>query len=165
MAIRYVPRRKKYFKKGVEEVKYFAIPVTSGTLGIKELAQEISQGSIVKESAIVSVLIELSNIMKRRLSDGFNIKIEGIGTFGIAISSPGYDSADDINTKKVEFTKVSFRPDSSLNKQFKNLTFTPMPPPPKGYVTKAECIQSKKDRKIKEDKELKEKKAKKHLNN
>ncbi|MBP1630517.1 MAG: DNA-binding protein [Bacteroidetes bacterium] len=145
MAITFVPRKKKYLKNGKIEEKYFAIPKTRNTLGIKELAIEISDCSMVNESAIVSVLIELSNIMRKRIVDGYNIKLDGIGTFGIAITSPSYDLPDEINIKEIKATKITFRSDNKLNKVLKSLKFRKMPPPPKGYVSRAKSKKTIKE--------------------
>lgn len=149
MPIYYRAKKKSYIKNGVREQKYFAVPKTKGTLEIKELAKEISEGSIVKESTVIPVLMEFSNVLKRKLAEGYNIKLEGIGTFGVAITSQGADNPDDITPKQVEYSKLTYRPDSRLVKALKEAKYLKEPPAPKGYVSKAEIKQAKAEAKQK----------------
>ncbi|MDD4685483.1 MAG: HU family DNA-binding protein [Bacteroidales bacterium] len=149
MPIYYRAKKKSYIKNGVREQKYFAVPKTKGTLEIKELAKEISEGSIVKESTVIPVLMEFSNVLKRKLAEGYNIKLEGIGTFGVAITSQGVDNPDDITPKQVEYSKLTYRPDSRLVKALKEAKYLKEPPAPKGYVSKAEIKQAKAEAKQK----------------
>ena len=158
MPIYYRAKKKRYIKNGVSEEKFFAVPKTKGTLEIGEIAREISEGSIVKESTVIPVLMEFSNVLKRKLADGYNIKFEGIGTFGVAITSEGCDNADDITPKEVTYSKLTYRPDIRLVKALKEAKFLKEPPAPKGYVSKAEIKQAKEEAKQKKSDEMKEKK-------
>lgn len=163
MSIYFRAKKKKYIKNGVEEEKYFAVSKTKGTLEIEEIAREISSGSIAKESTIIPVLMELSKVMKRKLSDGYNIKFEGIGTFGVAITSEGCDNAKDISPKKVKYSKVTYRPDSDLVKTIKDTKYKEEPPIPKGYVSREERIEAKAENKKKKLEEINDKKKNKRL--
>ena len=108
MAYFYRTRKKCYIKNEAKEEKFFAVPVTKGTLGMEEIAKEISSKSIAKESAILAVLKELSIIMKNKLGDGYNLKLDGIGTFGVAITSLGFDKEENITPRRVKFSKMTF---------------------------------------------------------
>ena len=158
MSYYYRTRKKRYIKNGVREEKYFAVPKTKGTLELEEIAKEIGGRSIAKESAVLAVLKELSNVMKRNLTNGYNIKFEGIGTFGVAITSEGFDKADDITAREVEYSKVTYRPDSDLVRILKDMKYTKEPPAPKGCVTKEEFRQAKAENKRKRLEEIDDKK-------
>lgn len=138
MSIFFRAKKKKYKKNGVFEEKYFAVAKTKGTLGIDELAKEISLTSIAKESTIIPVLMELSNILGVKLVEGYNIKFKGIGTFGVSITSQGCDNEDDLKPKMVEFSKLTYRADSKLIKMLKKVRFEKEPPAPKGFISKEE---------------------------
>lgn len=161
MSVYFRAKKKKYIKNGVKEEKYFAVPKTKGTLELKEIAREISSVSIAKESTVIPVLMELSKVMKNKLSDGYNIKFEGIGTFGIAITSQGCDNAKDISPKQVQYSKVTYRPDSDLVKTLKKTKYLKEPPIPKGYVSKEELKQAKAEAKQRKLEEIEKKKIKK----
>lgn len=136
MAYRYRTYKKKFQRNGKSEEKYFAVARSNRLLSIEELAKEIGQRSIVKESTIIPVLIELSNVMGDKLSQGYNIKLDKIGTFGVAVKSKGYDSPSEITPKEVNFSKVTFRPDKGLVIKLKAMKYEKEPSPPKGYITR-----------------------------
>jgi predicted histone-like DNA-binding protein len=136
MSYRYRTYKKKFQKNGKLEEKYFAVAKSTCLLSIEELAQEIGQRSIVKESTIIPVLIELSNVMGDKLTHGYNIKLEKIGTFGVAVKSKGYDTPSEITPKQVKFSKLTFRPDKELVNKLKAMKYEKEPPPPKGCVSR-----------------------------
>lgn len=144
MAYFYRTRKKCYIKNEAKEEKFFAVPVTKGTLGMEEIAKEISSKSIAKESAILAVLKELSIIMKNKLGDGYNLKLDGIGTFGVAITSLGYDKEENITPKRVKFSKMTYRADRDLVDVLQDMKFVKEPPAPKGAITKEMIRQIRK---------------------
>ena len=95
MPIKYRIYKKKFKQNGEDVEKHFAVSVSNSLLDIRDLAKEIEQRSATKESMIVSTFIEISKLMAEKLSDGYNIKLDGIGVFGVAITSDGYDIAKD----------------------------------------------------------------------
>ena len=163
MSYYYRIKKKSYIKNGAKEEKYFAVPKTKGTLELEDIAKEISQRSIAKESAVIAVLKELSILMKHNLVDGYNIKFEGIGTFGVAITSEGFDNPEDITARDVEYSKVTYRPDSDLVRLLKGMKYTKEPPTPKGLVTKEEFRQIRQERKKKKLEEMEYNKKNKRL--
>jgi len=136
MSYRYRTYKKKFQKDGKFEEKYFAVAKSTCLLSIEELAQEIGQRSIVKESTIIPVLIELSNVMGDKLSHGYNIKLDKIGIFGVAVKSKGFDNPSEITPKEVKFSKLTFRPDKQLLNKLKSMKYEKEPPPPKGCVSR-----------------------------
>ena len=161
MSYYYRTRKKSYIKNGAKEEKYFAVPKTKGTLELEDIAKEISGRSIAKESSVIAVLKELSILLKRDLVNGYNIKFEGIGTFGVALTSEGFDKPEDITARDVEFSKVTYRPDSDLVRLLKDMKYTKEPPAPKGLVTKEEFRKIRQDRKKKKLDEMEDKKKRK----
>ena len=152
MAYFYRTRKKCYIKNEAKEEKFFAVPVTKGTLGMEEIAKEISSKSIAKESAILAVLKELSIIMKNKLGDGYNLKLDGIGTFGVAITSLGYDKEENITPKRVKFSKMTYRADRDLVDVLQDMKFVKEPPAPKGAITKEMIRQIRKAKKDRDKK-------------
>lgn len=151
MSYRYRTYKKKFQKNGKSEEKYFAVAKSNRLLSIEELAQEIGQRSIVKESTIMPVLIELSNVMGDKLTHGYNIKLDKIGTFGVAVKSKGYDTPSEITPKEVKFSKLTFRPDKELVNKLKAMKYEKEPPPPKGYITRK--MQREEEKQLQEQQE------------
>lgn len=134
---------KRKFKddKGNQVEKYYACPKTWKLVDQNQLAEEICQRSSLTEGDVLGVISALSGLMLEKLLQGESVKIKGIGTFGIWVTSEGFDDPKDINPKKVKATKVTFKADRKLTKAIKEMKFDNMPKPPKGLVTKEDLGQ------------------------
>ena len=73
----------------------------------------MQSNSTVKYSDILAVLAELSEVMKAELQRSNKVKIDGLGTFKVGISSSPADTAKDFNVaKNIKGTHVLFLPES-----------------------------------------------------
>lgn len=136
MSYYYRVKKKRFKKEGKEKEQYFAVGKSIRLVGLEEIAKEIGARSIAKDSTIVPVLMELSKVMIDRLSNGYHVKLNGIGVFGISITSQGFDKPTDITPKEVKFSKITFRPDPKIVKKLKQMQYEKEPPIPKGYIPK-----------------------------
>lgn len=130
---------KKKFKneKGETIEKYFACPKTLRTVKTEELAERISGASSLTPADVLSCLRALSDEIKTSLNEGCNVKLDGIGTFGVGVTSEGFDDPKKINPKKVKATKVTYIADKKLTREIKEMKFTAEPKAPKGLVVKS----------------------------
>jgi predicted histone-like DNA-binding protein len=106
-----------------EKSKYFAVPVSSGLVGTKQLSSVISDRCTATESDVLAVLSALSAVMKDFLSDGYKVKLMDIGIFSQSVSSPGFDNPEDCTNKKVFAKRICFTADSELKKILKETEF------------------------------------------
>jgi predicted histone-like DNA-binding protein len=106
-----------------EKSKYYAVPVSSGLIGTKQLSEIISDRCTVTESDVLAVLSSLSSAMKTLLSDGYKVKLMDIGIFSQSVSSPGFDNPEDCTSKKVFAKRICFTADSELKKILKQTDF------------------------------------------
>lgn len=130
---------KKKFKneKGETIEKYFACPKTLRTVNTEELAERISGASSLTPADVLGCLRALSDEIKTSLNGGYNVKLDGIGTFGVGVTSEGFDDPKKINPKKVKATKVTYIADKKLTREIKEMKFTAEPKVPKGAVIKS----------------------------
>ena len=136
MSYYYRVKKKRFKKEGKEKEQYFAVGKSIRLVELEEIAKEIGSRSIAKDSTIVPVLMELSKIMVERLSSGYHIKFNGIGIFGISITSKGFDKPTDITPKEVKFSKITYRPDPKIVKKLKQMHYEKEPPIPQNIITK-----------------------------
>ncbi|MFV0500568.1 MAG: HU family DNA-binding protein [Bacteroidales bacterium] len=122
-------------KNGEKQEKYYACPKTNNTITTEELADNISQATSLNAADVLSALRALSDQIVNGLQLGSNIKLDGIGTFGIGVSSPGYDKPEDINPREIKATKVCFIADKRLTKLIRTIKFVKQNKLPKGIVT------------------------------
>lgn len=130
---------KKKFKdsNGTVIEKYYACSKTNSIVDTEELAERISSSCSLTQADVLGCLKALSIEMKLSFNQGSNIKLDGIGTFGIGISSEGFDDPKKIDPKKVKATKITYKADRKLSKEIKEMKFVAEQKPPKGYIAKS----------------------------
>ncbi|NCC18913.1 MAG: hypothetical protein EOM29_08255 [Bacteroidia bacterium] len=130
--------KKKFKNENGETVeKYFACPKTLRTVKTEELSERISGSCSLTQADVLGCLKALSIEIKLSLLEGSNVKLDGIGTFGIGVTSEGVDDPKEINPKKVKATKITYRADRKLTRDVKDMKFTAEPKAPKGLVVKS----------------------------
>ena len=157
------PRKKIFTQGGEVKEQYFAVAKPSQLATIEDLADDISRRSHLRQSTILAVIMELSASVNKRLCDGYNVNIEGIGTFGVAITSDGVDNPEDLKPKHVRFSKLTYRPDRKLVRSLKDMKYSNEPAPPKGLVTREEFREAKERRKQEKLEEIETKKKAKEM--
>ena len=107
--------------------KFYARVIHTSTVDTDEMAAIIERNCSVKKSDVLAVLTEMSEVMNDQLQDSKCVKLNGIGTFKLAISCIGAESIKEFNpTKNIKKVRVSFTPitkvDRATNKRIKNFT-------------------------------------------
>ena len=120
---------KKTFKNDEGEMveKYYACTKTTKIVSTKMLAKRIAESSSLTPGDVLSCISSITNEIQETLTLGDNIKLDGIGTFGVAITSEGVDDPKDLNPKMVKATKVTFKADRELTRLIKGMSFSHFP--------------------------------------
>ena len=112
----YVLRKNKNFKSSSYE-RWFAFVDKMGTLSTRGLAEHmISHGLVSNRAEVESILIKLSECIPELVSQGYGVKLDGIGIFypTIANNKGGSESPADFNlVKHIAGVRFNFRPDST----------------------------------------------------
>jgi len=114
-------------KEGEMVEKYYACTKTTKIVSTKMLAKRIAESSSLTPGDVLSCISAITNEIQETLTLGDNIKLDGIGTFGVAITSDGVDDPKDLNPKMVRATKVSFKADRELTRLIKGMSFSHFP--------------------------------------
>ena len=81
----------------------------------KRLAKDIEKESTVSYTDIMAVLTSLPSVMQRYLAEGHTVKLDGIGTFFLAVqcTKTGVANKEDISAEQITNVKVQFRPEKA----------------------------------------------------
>ena len=122
---RYYSITKKVFidKDGVEQTKFYPNAVSAGHFSTEDLAREISESSSFTEADMVGALKGLSNIIITKLKLGYNVKLDGIGTFSLSLTSEGFDTEEECKPSRIKVRKITFKADRKLKKEMIGLKF------------------------------------------
>ncbi len=95
--------------------KFYAKVAHNETVNIKKIAQIMQANCTVKYSDILAVLTELSEVMKDEIQRGNKVKIDGLGTFKVGISTRAADSAKEFTAANITNTRVLFLPEGTVD--------------------------------------------------
>ncbi len=97
--------------------KWYARAVMTSTVTTKELAKVMQENCTLKRSDIEAVLRELSTTMMKELCDSKAVKIDGLGTFKVGISTVGSDTVKEFSAaSNVKGFHILFKPEAYLDR-------------------------------------------------
>jgi len=92
--------------------KWYARAVPTGCVETKELAEIMQRNCTVKKADIVAVIAELVDTMREQLQQSHRVKLEGLGSFKLGLTSTGAATAADFDIRKnVKGVHVVFTPE------------------------------------------------------
>lgn len=95
---------------------YYAQVVTKGTIDTKTLCKHITNSCSLTNADMVAAIISLAQNMTEYLLDGYNVNIDGIGTFSLSAESKIVDKHEEIHAQSVQVKNINFRPAVSMKK-------------------------------------------------
>lgn len=102
---------------------YYAQVVTKGTVDTTSLCHIISSGCTLTVADLRAAIEALSSSIANCLMDGYNVNIDGLGTFSVSAESKVVESEDDLRSPSVSVKNVNYRAAVSLKKAVKNSNF------------------------------------------
>ncbi|MBR6197917.1 MAG: HU family DNA-binding protein [Bacteroidaceae bacterium] len=103
---------------------YYAQVVTKGTIDTLSLCQEISSGCTLTVADLRAAIEAISSSVATNLMNGYNVYIDGLGTFSVSAESKLVESEDDLRAPSVKVKNINFRSAVRLKNTIKNSTFT-----------------------------------------
>ena len=96
--------------------KWYARAVPTACIGTRQLAEIIQRNCTVKKSDVMAVLEELVEVMKDQMQDSKRVKLDGFGSFKIAMQSKGAQTAAKFSVAEhVKGLRVLFLPERSTD--------------------------------------------------
>ena len=92
-----------------------------GTLSLYDMAEHIMKhGTVYTEDVVIGVITKLKSCIQEMLSDGYKVKLDGIGTLYPTLTSEGVADAKDFSAQdNVTRLGISFLADQSKKSQYK----------------------------------------------
>ena len=92
--------------------KWFGRAIHIGTLETSDIADVIQRNCSMKKSDVLAVLNELTEVVQDNLQNSYAVKLNGLGTFKLGISSSGSLTAEDYSVSaNVRSIHVNFQPE------------------------------------------------------
>ena len=113
---------KKYQNKNSESNgfgKWYGRLVPQGTLQTDAICRHIARhGSIYTSDVVKGVVEKFVNCFEELLLQGYKLKLEGLGTFYVAISTSGAATPDDFTQNNIKAVRVKFLADQSKQSEY-----------------------------------------------
>jgi predicted histone-like DNA-binding protein len=104
--------------------KFYAQAKSSGELTLRKLSKEITESSTtVSDTDVLAVLNDLTKVLRRHLSNGEIVRFGDFGSFQVAITGAGADTAEKFNASLIRGGKVTFRPGIDLKEMLATLKY------------------------------------------
>ncbi len=94
--------------------RFYASPVYSGDVNIRQLAEIIAEISTVSSIDTLAVLEAFLQVIPKELSKGNIVRLRDFGTFRLGIHSEGSDTAEEVTSHNIKGMKSLFRPDKLI---------------------------------------------------
>jgi len=96
--------------------KWYARTVVADTKTLKDVAKLIEQNCSLKQSDVWGVLTEFVEVVTDMLQNSFRVKIDGLGSFKLGMSSKGADNIEDFSvSENVRKLRVLFQPETTID--------------------------------------------------
>ncbi|GAB6394507.1 MAG: DsbA family protein/putative histone-like DNA-binding protein [Bacteroidales bacterium] len=104
--------------------KFYAQAKSREEFTLRKLSKEITEGSTtVSDSDVLAVLNDLTKVLKRHLSNGEIVRFGDFGSFQVAVTSEGAETAEKFNAPLIKGAKVTFRPGIDLKEMLATLKY------------------------------------------
>lgn len=97
--------------------KWFAHAMTFNHITTAQLCDEISHSTTVTESDVRAVFAELKVAMHDHLLNNQSVKVDGLGTFSVSLSSNLADTKESFKATNIKGASVNFRPETAVMPQ------------------------------------------------
>jgi len=116
MAVFYKLKTNKNVNNSTAYGKWYASAVVADVKTLDDVAEIIQRNASVKRSDVKAVLTELPEVLRDMLLNSCRVKIDGLGSFKVGVSSKGVDSVDNFNAMSdVKRVRVIFTPDAEID--------------------------------------------------
>ena len=100
---------------------WYANAISSGKVGIDELAEGIVLASTMSRADIYGVIVALVDEVVTQLADGKIVEIGKLGTLRMTVSSEGVETEDKVSTSQVKKINVRYRAGSDISSKVKTI--------------------------------------------
>lgn len=105
------------------ETKFYVQPIRKGTIGRSKLEEALIRETSLSKADIRGVLVTLSDLVADYLLEGYNVKLEDIGTLSPRVKSAGTETAEEVSAKNVTHISVGFRAATALAEKVSKTKF------------------------------------------
>jgi predicted histone-like DNA-binding protein len=106
------------------ESKWYLIKESGNIIDLDGIAKEIQDRSAMTKGDILAVLSNLIQVLPTHLKNGDSVRLGGLGSFRLSVTSEGAIDAASVSAKNVKNARVIFTPGVELKKELAGISYT-----------------------------------------
>ncbi len=111
------------YVKNEKKVIYTPKISSTGVVTTKSLAKQIAVESTISDNEAKRFIDGFAMVVREMLLNGFQVKLDKLGTFTPKFKAKAVDSAEDVTTDTISGKTVEFRASSTVEKKLKAAKF------------------------------------------
>ena len=120
---KYVVRTKKNVLGGEDSVLYYGVPVSSGVIDLKYIADEASVRSSLTPEDVIAAISTVAQLTRKHLANGDSVNLNGLGLFTVSASSEGCETPEECTPAKVKPMRVCFKADQEMRRVLSEIKY------------------------------------------
>lgn len=109
--------------KGGGSYKYYPRIHQRNKIGLKELANRISQKGTLQRSDVYGTLVALMDEIPELLKNNYNIRLGDIGILSVHATGTPADTEEEVTEKNIKKLHMAFRPGTDIKDILKTVDF------------------------------------------
>jgi len=102
---------------------YYAQPVWSSEVGIKEIAEQISKYCTVTKTDVYAVLISFVEMLPSWLKEGHSVRLDNFGIIKLSFRSNGKEEEADVTADCIKSLRILLRASTEFKKAVSDLHY------------------------------------------
>ena len=123
MPVKYIVVPHKIPSKPDQPVTYYPRLKSRGEVSLREIADDIADGSTMSQADTMGVIESLLQNIPRYLAEGYIVRLGELGSFYLSIQAEGSASPDKVNAAKIKRNKLHFRAGKIMRQMLKHLDY------------------------------------------
>jgi predicted histone-like DNA-binding protein len=105
------------------DTKWYLTKDTGNTIDLDDIAKEIQDRSAMTKGDILAVLSNLIQVLPSHLKQGDSVRLGGLGSFRLSVTSAGAADAAALSAKDVKNSRVVFLSGVELKKELAGISY------------------------------------------
>lgn len=105
------------------KTKFYPRTKSRATKNEEDMIREIAMGSASKEAVLQGALAEIKSYIARELNEGYNVCINGLGTFSVTATCRAVETPKEIRAESVSVKRIVFKDSVILRRKLSGIKF------------------------------------------
>lgn len=94
--------------------RYHPRVVAKGTVSLKEIVETVSGRCTLSPADLHAAVTAIEQVVSENLANGFRVRLDGLGSFSLTLSSPEIDDPSKVRAQSVSVKSVVFSPEKAF---------------------------------------------------